>query len=66
MMQYIVVSNVRKRVKELGFKTNMRFLFALDAMVETMIERAAVWTKPDKIIKQENLINFLARHHIKL
>lgn len=63
---YIVVSKVKKRAKELGFRTEDGFIHEMEVVVATLVERASEWAKPSKTITREDLVNYLVHHKIKM
>jgi len=65
-MKYIVVSKVKGKVKEIGYRSGTDFLSGLDLAVDVLIERAAEWVKPQKTLTREALIGYMTHHKIKI
>ena len=62
---YIVTNKVKRKAKDLGFRTNEGFLHQLDVAVCILIERAIEWSKPKKTLDGTGLAAYMERHKIK-
>jgi hypothetical protein len=63
---YLQKSKVKKKVKDLGFRSGRGFMQALTLAVDVLIVRSAEWTKPKKTITRDSLIGYLTKHGINL
>ena len=64
-MKYISNGKIKKRIKELGFRSNNGFLFQLDLVIDIILVRCAEYTRPQKTMDREAMLAYMQKHNIK-
>ena len=62
---YLVRNQVKKKIKQLGFRSDNGFLSLLDLTIEIIINRAADYTRPLKTMDRETMATYMQKHNIR-
>ena len=65
-MKFIKEKSVKEKLKNMGFRSGNGLTNVLDVMIDTVLERATEYVKPQKTMNREDMMAYLERHKIKI